>query len=60
MALDRLAELDARQSEVVQLRYFAGLTVPEAADVLDVSPATVKRDWTAARAWLHREIGHAA
>jgi RNA polymerase sigma factor (TIGR02999 family) len=60
MALDRLAELDARQSEVVQLRYFAGLTVPEAAEVLDVSPATVKRDWTAARAWLHREIGHAA
>jgi len=60
MALDRLAELDERQSEVVQLRYFAGLTVPEAAEVLDVSPATVKRDWTAARAWLHREIGRAA
>ena len=60
MALDRLAELDERQSEVVQLRYFAGLTVPEAAEVLEVSPATVKRDWTAARAWLHREIGHAA
>jgi RNA polymerase sigma factor (TIGR02999 family) len=56
MALDRLSALDARQSEVVELRYFAGLTVPETADVLDVSPATVKRAWTAARAWLHREI----
>ena len=59
MALDRLAALDPRQGEVVELRYFAGLTVPETAEVLDVSPATVKRAWTAARAWLHREIGAA-
>jgi RNA polymerase sigma factor (TIGR02999 family) len=57
MALDRLSQLDTRQGEVVELRYFAGLTVPETAEVLDVSPATVKRAWTAARAWLHREIG---
>ena len=56
MALGRLAQIDARQGEIVELRYFAGLTVPETAEVLDVSPATVKRAWTAARAWLHREI----
>ena len=52
-ALDRLAELSERQAEVVQLRYFVGLTIPEAADVLGVSEATVKREWTVARAWLH-------
>ena len=52
-ALDRLAELSERQSEVVQLRYFVGLTIHETAEVLDVSPATVKREWTVARAWLH-------
>ena len=52
-ALDRLAALSPRQGEVVQLRYFVGLTIPETADVLGVSPATVKREWTVARAWLH-------
>lgn len=55
-ALTRLTALDARQSEVVELRYFVGLTVPETAEVLGLSEATVKREWTAARAWLHREI----
>jgi RNA polymerase sigma factor (TIGR02999 family) len=55
-ALDRLAELDARQAKVVELRFFTGLTIEEAAEVLVVSPATVKRDWTLARAWLHREL----
>ncbi|MEM6327819.1 MAG: sigma-70 family RNA polymerase sigma factor [Bacteroidota bacterium] len=52
-ALDQLAVLSERQAEVVQLRYFVGLTIPETADVLGISPATVKREWTVARAWLH-------
>ena len=55
-ALDRLAMLDEQQARIVELRFFGGLTVEEAADVLGVSPATVKRGWTAARAWLYREI----
>ena len=55
-ALTRLADLDARQAEVVELRYFVGLTIPEAADVMGLSPATVKRDWVAARAWLHAAL----
>ncbi len=52
-ALTRLAALDPRQAETVELRYFVGLTIPETADVLGLSEATVKRDWSAARAWLH-------
>lgn len=56
-ALDTLAELDPRQAKVVELRYFGGLSVDEAAAALDISPATVKRDWTLARAWLKRELG---
>lgn len=59
-ALDRLAALDERQAQIVDLRYFVGLTVPETAEVLDLSPATVKRDWAAARAWLLREMQRAA
>ena len=55
-ALEKLATLDARQAKVVELRYFGGLSVEEAADVLEISPATVKRDWTLARAWLKREL----
>ncbi|HTM00028.1 MAG TPA: sigma-70 family RNA polymerase sigma factor [Candidatus Omnitrophota bacterium] len=55
-ALDRLAALDERQARVVELRFFTGLSVEETAEVLGVSPATVKRDWTLARAWLHREL----
>jgi RNA polymerase sigma factor (TIGR02999 family) len=55
-ALDRLADLDVRQARVVELRYFGGLTVDETADVLGVSPKTVKRDWSVARAWLRREL----
>lgn len=51
-ALDRLATLDARQARVVELRYFAGLSVVDTAEALDVSTATVKREWAAARAWL--------
>ena len=48
--------LDMRQAKIVELRYFGGLSVEEAADVLGISPATVKRDWTLARAWLKREL----
>jgi RNA polymerase sigma factor (TIGR02999 family) len=55
-ALDRLAEFDARQSRIVELRVFGGLTIEEAAEVLDLSPATVKRDWNVARLWLRREL----
>jgi RNA polymerase sigma-70 factor (ECF subfamily) len=55
-ALEKLAALDPRQAKVVELRYFGGLSVEEAAEVLDISPATLKRDWTLARAWLKREL----
>ena len=55
-ALERLAQLDERQSRVVELRFFGGLTVEETAEVLSISSKTVKRDWTLARAWLHREV----
>jgi RNA polymerase sigma-70 factor (ECF subfamily) len=52
-ALERLRELDEQQAQVVELRYFGGLSIEETAEVLGVSPTTVKRDWTMARAWLH-------
>jgi len=55
-ALEDLAKLDARQARVVELRFFGGLSIEETAEVLAVSPATVKRDWLVARAWLHREL----
>lgn len=55
-ALKALAKIDPRQSNVVELRFFAGLSLEEISEVLDIAPATVQRDWTAARAWLHREI----
>jgi RNA polymerase sigma factor (TIGR02999 family) len=55
-ALERLAQLDERQSRIVELRFFGGLTVDETAEVLCISSKTVKRDWTLARAWLHREV----
>jgi RNA polymerase sigma factor (TIGR02999 family) len=56
-ALDRLAAIDPQQARVVELRFFSGLTVEETAAALGVSPKTVKRDWSVARAWLRREIG---
>lgn len=59
-ALNRLAELDPQQSRIVELRFFAGLTIEDTAEVLGIAPATVKRDWTSARAWLHREIARSA
>ena len=55
-ALDRLAELDPEQQRVVELRFFAGLTVEETAHVLGRSPRTVKREWQLAKAWLFREL----
>ncbi len=55
-ALDRLRALDERQARIVEARFFAGMTIEEVAEALDVSPMTVKRDWTAARAWLNREL----
>lgn len=55
-ALTRLAELDPRQAKVVELRFFAGLTVEQTAEVLSISEKTVKRDWAVARAWLEGEI----
>lgn len=56
-ALDRLARMDQQQARVVELRFFSGLSVEETAAALGVSPKTVKRDWSVARAWLRREIG---
>lgn len=56
VALEKLAVLDARQAQLVELRFFAGLSVEETAEVMGVSPATVKRSWSSARAFLHREI----
>ncbi len=58
-ALERLAEIDEQQSRIVELRFFSGLTVEETAEVLSISTATVKRDWSMAKAWLHREISGA-
>ena len=57
-ALERLAALDAAQARLVELRYFGGLTIEEAAAALGVSPATLKREWVVARAWLRRELGN--
>ena len=55
-ALDALSSLDARQCRVVELRFFAGLNIPEAADALGVSTATVEREWAMAKAWLHQRL----
>ena len=57
-ALNRLAEFDPRKSRVVELRFFGGLSVEETAEVLAVSPNTVIRDWSTAKAWLHREMSN--
>jgi RNA polymerase sigma factor (TIGR02999 family) len=55
-ALTRLEARDPRQARIVECRFFAGLSIPETAEALDVSPATVKREWAEARAWLHAEL----
>lgn len=59
-AMKRLASLDARQSRIVELRFFGGLSIEETAHVMEISPATAKREWATARVWLHREIGSPA
>lgn len=56
-ALARLETFDERAVRIVECRYFGGLTIEETAGALDISPATVKRDWSTARAWLHMELG---
>jgi RNA polymerase sigma factor (TIGR02999 family) len=58
-ALNGLAALDAQQSHIVELRFFGGLSIEETSEVLGVSPATVKREWTSARAWLYRQMDRA-
>lgn len=55
-ALDRLSDLDARQARIVELRFFAGLSIAETAEVMSLSPASIKREWNTARAWLFREM----
>ncbi|HKN15350.1 MAG TPA: sigma-70 family RNA polymerase sigma factor [Candidatus Sulfotelmatobacter sp.] len=55
-ALERLTQLDPRQGKIVELRFFGGLTVEQTADLLSISPKTVKRDWSVAKAWLHGEL----
>jgi len=55
-SLQRLTKLDPRQGKIVELRFFGGLTVEEAADVLGISPKTVKREWSVAKAWLHGDL----
>jgi RNA polymerase sigma factor (TIGR02999 family) len=55
-ALTKLAEIDERKSKIVEYRYFGGFTLPEVANILGVSPATVEREWRLARSWLRREI----
>ena len=55
-ALDRLAELDERQGRIVELRFFAGLSIEETAEVMHLSTASIKREWQTARAWLFREM----
>jgi RNA polymerase sigma factor (TIGR02999 family) len=59
-ALDVLSSLDARQCRVVELRFFAGLNIPETADALDISSATVEREWAMAKAWLHQRLSAGA
>lgn len=59
-ALTRLATLDARQAQIVELRYFAGLSVGQTAELIGISPRTVKRQWQMSRAWLRREVSGAS
>ena len=59
-ALTTLAEIDQRKSQIVEMRFFGGLSIEETAEVLGVSPGTVMRDWTLAKAWLRREISREA
>jgi len=55
-AMKKLATLDARQCQIVELRFFGGLSIEETAQVVEISPATAKREWATARVWLHRAL----
>lgn len=55
-SLTRLEKLDARQGRIVELRYFGGLNIEEVAEILSISPTTVRREWTSAKAWLYGEL----
>lgn len=55
-ALEKLSRTDPRQAQIVEMRFFAGLSIEETSRALEISPATVKRDWAMARAWLYREM----
>lgn len=59
-AMRQLAELDPRQSQIVELRFFGGLSIEETAHVVDISPATAKREWATARLWLHQAMSRSA
>ena len=59
-ALKELSRLDAQQARIVELRFFGGLSIEETSEVLEISPATVKRDWATARVWLYREMDRTA
>lgn len=56
-ALNKLAELDAQQAQIVELRFFGGLTIEEVSEVLEISPSTTKREWDSAKLWLRRQLG---
>jgi RNA polymerase sigma factor (TIGR02999 family) len=58
-SLKRLEAFDKRLSQIVEMRFFAGMTIEETAEVLNISPSTVKREWNLAKAWLYKEMGHA-
>ena len=55
-ALTKLAQIDKQQSQIIELRFFGGLSIEDTSEILKISPATVKRDWAMAKAWLHREM----
>jgi RNA polymerase sigma factor (TIGR02999 family) len=57
-AIDRLEQIDPEQAKIIELRYFAGMSVDEAAEAMGISPATLKRRWSLARAWLFRELSN--
>jgi RNA polymerase sigma factor (TIGR02999 family) len=59
-AMNQLAKLDARQCKIVELRFFGGLSIEEAAEIVEISPATAKREWATARVWLHRTMSESA
>jgi len=59
-AMNKLASLDARQCKIVELRFFGGLSIEETAELVEISPATAKREWATARLWLHRALNNPA